>query len=157
MSLQLNTPTGTFGPHETITDEGAVYLADGVTEYPKEVVGVGTIEPYVEPQEVADARARLFGKVSAEEQFERDFDAELKSLDGLDNTRIIMSVLFVLIEIRAYQANNSVPTPAIDKLVQVWGGTKSEAVTRVLKKYGPKAANLIEKFAIREDAIDALP
>lgn len=99
----------------------------------------------------------ILARRNIDSDFRQQFDAERKSMVGLDDDRVIFACLIILTEIKAYQANNSVPTPAVDVLVSVWGGTKGQAVTRFMDKYGPKMAKLVKKFAVREDAFDALP
>lgn len=156
MSLQLNTATGIFGPHETITDEGLYYAADGVT-YQKSVVGVGVIEAYVEPQEVADERVRRLGKAQANRNFDEGIEVALRSIEGLSDIRLLAALLVIYAEIKAWEANNTVDTPALQRAANTLGLTRLQTAQKIINKYGAGFMDMVEKVADREAALDALP
>lgn len=156
MTLQLVTSNGSFGPHNTITDEGDYYLADGM-HYPKNVVGTGAITPYVEPPEVALERERASGRAHAQSQYQNEFEKQRRDSNALNTDQTTIALCFLISEIRAFQANQTISTPAIDKLVEAWGSTKEQAITTVLDKYESEIVDLVSIFADYEKAINDLP
>lgn len=156
MSLQLNIGTEAFGPHTSITDEGDYYDCDGVRYY-KTVVGTGTIEAYVEPQEVADHRARLLGRLQADRNFDEGIEVALRSIEGLSDIRLLAALLVIYAEIKAWEANNTVDTPALQRAANTLGLTRLQTAQKIINKYGVGFMNMVEKVADREAALDALP
>jgi hypothetical protein len=157
MALQLVTSAGTFGPFTSIITESDHYDCDGSLIYFEVVGGTGTIEQYIPSQESLDKAARRLGTIEAEEEYAKSIDSSRDSVIGLNDSRLRDVIGVIYAEAKAYQANNSVTTPAIQKLSDVWGVTRGQAVARVVGKYGSYIANIAESFALREDKIDSLP
>lgn len=88
----------------------------------------------------------------AEGAFEGQINVQRNSIVGLQNEQLRDVLGVIYSEYMAYQANNSVATPAIQQCATTWGVTRGQAVTRIINKYGGYITGIAEEFAIREDA-----
>ena len=95
--------------------------------------------------------------VNGEQNFFDNADNAYKLKEGLRNPDLRHALGIIYSEAKAYEANNSIATPGIQKLADTWGVTRGQAITRVINKYGPYIPAITEAFALREDEIDPQP
>jgi hypothetical protein len=88
-----------------------------------------------------------YKRANIDQIYDFNVDSDRRTVYGMHNDKLRDVIGIIYTEARAFEANNTIATPAVNELSNVWGITKGDAVQRVIDNYGPYISNIAGAFA----------